>query len=136
MINTKEELLMMAKDDYMNDQQILFFKNKLIDQKNEIIKDMESLKKDLITSEKSSDMSDVATTYELQQLELKRADRERKLLSKINKTLRNINNGEYGYCEITGDEIGLERMLARPTATLSLIAKERQEFKEKTLGTT
>ena len=54
---------------------------------------------------------------ESQQLGLKQADRERKLLSKINKTLRNINNGEYGYCEITGDEIGLERILARPISS-------------------
>jgi DnaK suppressor protein len=135
MITNKEELLKMPPSDYMNEKQILFFKNMLEQQKKEILQDMDNLRQELITSEKNSDMSDVATTYELQQLELKRADRERKLLNKINKTLGSINNGDYGYCEISGDEIGLERMLARPTATMSITAKERQEFKEKTMGT-
>ena len=68
----------------LNDEQIEFFKKQLEQQKKEILHDMDNLKKDLISSEKNSDMSDVATTYELQQLELKRADRERKLLNKIN----------------------------------------------------
>ena len=135
MITSNDELLKMSPNDYMNEEQILFFKAMLEQQKKEILHDMDNLRQDLISTEKNSDMSDVATTYELQQLELKRADRERKLLNKINKTLLTINNGDYGYCEITGDEIGLERMLARPTATMSIAAKERQEFKEKTMGT-
>jgi DnaK suppressor protein len=131
---TKEELLTMPADEYMNDVQLAYFKGILTQQKSEILADMENVKKELIGSEKNADMNDVASTYESQQLELKRVDRERKLLDKINQTLANINNGEYGYCEVTGDEIGLKRMIARPTATMTIEAKERQEFKEKTVG--
>jgi len=124
----------MPADDYMNDVQIAYFKGILEQQKSEILADMENVKKELIGSEQNADMNDVASTYESQQLELKRVDREHKLLNKINKNLSNIINGEYGYCEETGDEIGLERMIARPTATMTIDAKERQEFKEKTVG--
>jgi DnaK suppressor protein len=131
---TKEELLTMPADKYMNDVQLAYLKGILTQQKSEILADMENVKKELIGSEKNADMNDVASTYESQQLELKRVDRERKLLDKINQTLANINNGEYGYCEVTGDEIGLKRMIARPTATMTIEAKERQEFKEKTVG--
>ena len=131
---TKEELLTMPADEYMNDVQLAYFKGTLTQQKSEILADMENVKKELIGSEKNADMNDVASTYESQQLELKRVDRERKLLNKINQTLANIDNGEYGYCEVTGDEIGLKRMIARPTATMTIEAKERQEFKEKTVG--
>ena len=131
---TKKELLAMPADDYMNDVQIAYFKGILEQQKSEILADMENVKKELIGSEQNADMNDVASTYESQQLELKRVDREHKLLNKINKNLSNIINGEYGYCEETGDEIGLDRMIARPTATMTIDAKERQEFKEKTVG--
>ena len=131
---TKDELLTMPADEYMNDVQLAYFKDTLNQQKSEILADIENIKKELIGSEKNADMNDVASTYESQQLELKRVDRERKLLNKINQTLANINNGEYGYCEVTGDEIGLKRMIARPTATMTIEAKERQEFKEKTVG--
>ena len=124
----------MPADDYMNDVQLAYFKDILEQQKSEIVADMENVKKELIGSEQNADMNDVASTYESQQLELKRVDREHKLLNKINKGLSNIINGEYGYCEETGDEIGLDRMIARPTATMTIDAKERQEFKEKTVG--
>jgi len=130
----KIELLAMPADDYMNDIQISYFQDTLKQQRFEILESMNSSKEELRVSEKSSDMSDVATVYELQQLALKRVDRERKLLNKINKTLVSIRNGEYGYCEATGEEIGLKRMIARPTATMTIGAKERQEFKEKTIG--
>ena len=93
----------MPADDYMNDVQIAYFKGILEQQKSEILADMENVKKELIGSEQNADMNDVASTYESQQLELKRVDREHKLLNKINKNLSNIINGEYGYCEETGD---------------------------------
>ena len=131
---TKEELLSMPEDDYMNDIQLAYFKSILEQQKSEMLEDMENVKKEISASEHNADMGDVATTYELQQLALKRVDRERKLLNKINKTLASIRDGEYGYCEATGEEIGLKRMIARPTATMTIGAKERQEFKEKTIG--
>jgi DnaK suppressor protein len=131
---TKEKLLSMPEDDYMNDIQLAFFKRILEEQRDNILSSMNESKHNLIVTEKNSDETDMATNVELQQLELKRMDRERKLLNKINKTISLINNGDYGYCESTGEPIGLQRLLARPTATLSVEAKERQEFREKTSG--
>jgi DnaK suppressor protein len=131
---TKEDLLTMPKDAYMNDIQLGYFRDILEQQKSDILSDFESVKDSMVATGYNADMSDVATQHELQQLDLKRADRERKLLSKIDSTLRLINSGDYGYCEETGDKIGLKRMLARPTATLSIVAKERQEYRERTIG--
>ena len=124
----------MPESDYMNDIQLGYFKEILEQQKYEILEDIEVVKSGLHHNEQHADMSDVATTYELQQLELKRVDRERKLINKIDRTIALINYGDYGYCEQTGEEIGLKRLLARPTATLCIEAKEKQEHKEKTVG--
>jgi DnaK suppressor protein len=133
-IIAKEELLNMSEDDYMNDTQLTYFKHLLEEQKNAILVSIDESKDNLVVTEKDADETDVATKIEYQQLELKRMDRERKLLNKISKTIELIKNGEYGYCESTGEPIGLERLLARPTATLSVAAKERQEYREKTSG--
>ncbi len=133
-IITKDTLLSMSEDDYMNDAQLAYFKNLLEEQKNNILVSISDSKGSLLVTESNSDETDVATKIELQQLELKRMDRERKLLSKINKTITLINCGEYGYCESTGEPIGIQRLLARPTATLSVEAKERQEHRERTSG--
>jgi DnaK suppressor protein len=92
-------------------------------------------KENLSGSERNTDLNDVATSQEMQQLYLLTVRRQSKLLSKVNISLHLIENGEYGYCEITTDPIGIQRLLARPTATLSIQAKEIQEHQEKTLGT-
>ena len=131
---TRDELLNMPESEYMNTDQLAFFKNLLETQKEEILADISAVKNTLQSNEKNSDVTDIATVIEQQQIDLKRTDRERKLLNKINKTLKLINAGDYGYCEETGEPIGLQRLLARPTTTLSIEAKQQQEFKEKTIG--
>jgi DnaK suppressor protein len=80
------------------------------------------------------DPADRATIEEEHALELRTRDRERKLLKKVQQALARIESGEYGYCEETGDPIGIPRLLARPTATLSLEAQQRREIKQKMYG--
>ena len=80
------------------------------------------------------DPADRATIEEEHALELRTRDRERKLLKKVQAAIKRIDDGEYGYCEETGDPIGVARLLARPTATLSLEAQQRRELKQKLYG--
>ena len=131
---TEKELLKMSNADYMNEQQLAFFKDLLSTQKNELTLAIDNAKKSLSESERNTDLNDVASSQEMQQLYLRTVDRQGKLLRKVNEALRYIENGEYGYCEVTGEPIGLKRLLARPTATLSVEAKEIQEHQERTQG--
>lgn len=131
---TKEQLLAMPKEDYMNEEQLAFFKNLLLQQKEELNHSIEQARSNLAEQERNPDPNDVATQQEMQQVYLRTVERQSKLLNKINKTLQLIEEGDYGYCEITGDPIGLERLLARPTATMSVAAKEIQEHHERTEG--
>lgn len=131
---TETQLLKMSNADYMNDQQLSFFKDLLLKQKNELTSAIENAKKNLSESERNTDLNDVASSQEMQQLYLRTVDRQGKLLRKVNSALRCIDNGEYGYCEVSGEPIGLKRLLARPTATLSVEAKEIQEHQERTQG--
>jgi len=131
---SKDTLLSMADDAYMSDVQLDFFKDILEKQKDKTLSSIKHSEQNLIATDNNADVTDVATNIEIQQIELKRMERERKLLNKINKTIRLINDKEYGYCQSTGEQIGLKRLLARPTATLSVAAKERQEFRKKTSG--
>ena len=124
----------MSNADYMNEQQLAFFKDLLSTQKNELTLAIDNAKKSLSESERNTDLNDVASSQEMQQLYLRTVDRQGKLLRKVNEALRYIENGEYGYCEVTGEPIGLKRLLARPTATLSVEAKEIQEHQERTQG--
>ncbi len=131
---TKEELLAMPEDDYMNDAQLAFFRNLLEEQKVELNNAMVEAKQNLAQTEHNIDMNDVATQQEMQQIYLRTVERQSKLLNKIDKTIKLIDNKDYGYCEISGDPIGLPRLLARPTATMSISAKEIQEHHERTEG--
>jgi DnaK suppressor protein len=131
---SKKELLSMPNEDYMNPQQLQFFERILLKMKTDILEGFEKIKSEILPQESVSDINDIASNYELQQYEFKRADRERKLLKKINQSLSQIKSGNYGYCSETGEEIGLKRLIARPTATLCVSAKEKQEYKEKTIG--
>ena len=133
---TEKELLEMPKDHYMNNEQLKFFKNLLTKQKKELMIAIDNAKRNLSESERNTDPNDIATSQEMQQLYLLTVDRQSKLLRKVNQSIRLIDNGEYGYCEVTSDPIGLERLLARPTATLSIQAKEIQEHQERTQGKT
>jgi DnaK suppressor protein len=132
---TEAELLAMPDADYMNDQQIDFFRVRLEQQKADLLNNAEDTTEHL--REDTSivpDPADRATIEEEHALELRTRDRERKLLKKIAQALARLDSGEYGYCDETGEPIGLPRLLARPTATLSLEAQQRREMKQRMFG--
>jgi len=120
-------------EDYMSPDQIDHFKKILIDWKNLLMKEadktVEHMKND---STKLSDPNDAATQEEEFRLELRTRDRERKLIIKIDQALQRVDDGDYGYCEDTGEPIGIKRLEARPIATLCIEAQERHERLEKT----
>ena len=121
------------KEKYMCDKHRKFFKKKLIDWKNEII---ESNAKGLYLNEvdreiSSADIIDQASSQTEKTVEMRTLNRQIKLLSKINKTIKKIDSGTYGFCEETGEPIGLKRLIARPIATLSIDAQEKHEKNEK-----
>ncbi len=132
---TVEELLAMPDSEYMNDKQIEFFRANLQKQKDDLLSNAgettEHLREDTSIV---PDPADRATIEEEHALELRTRDRERKLLKKIAQSLARLDSGEYGFCDETGEPIGLARLLARPTATLSLEAQQRRELKQKMFG--
>ncbi len=124
---TEKELLKQPKKNYMNDEQLAFFKNLLLKQKAELVDSLKETNSHLRNQEREADENDRATLEEERWLELRIREREGKLIKKIDEALHRIEEGEYGYCEDTGEEIGLERLLIRPTATLTIEAKQRRE---------
>lgn len=131
---TQEELLAMPETDYMNPSQQVFFHQLLERMRDEMLHNVATTSEHLRESEEMPDPADRATQEEEHSLELRTRDRERKLLHKIEEALQRIERGEYGYCEETGEPIGLKRLLARPTATLTLEAQERHEQRERQFG--
>ena len=132
---TDAEVLAMSDAEYMNDTQMSFFRLKLISLKRDILANAgettEHLREDTVIV---PDPADRATIEEEHALELRTRDRERKLLKKIEQSIQRIDMGDYGYCDETGEPIGVARLLARPTATLSLEAQQRRELKQKMFG--
>lgn len=132
---TEAELLAMPESEYMNEKQLEFFRARLQDQKDALLSNAgettEHLREDTSIV---PDPADRATIEEEHALELRTRDRERKLLKKISQSISRIDAGDYGYCDETGEPIGLGRLLARPTATLSLEAQQRREMKQKMFG--
>ena len=129
------ELIAMPDSEYMNDVQMAAFRLKLVVLKNGILSNAgattEHLREDTSVM---PDPADRATIEEEHALELRTRDRERKLLKKIEQAISRIDSNEYGYCDETGEPIGVGRLLARPTATLSLEAQQRRELKQKMFG--
>ena len=129
------EVLAMPDSEYMNEKQMAFFRVKLQQLKQEILNSAgettEHLREDTVIV---PDPADRATIEEEHALELRTRDRERKLLKKIEQSIARIDAGDYGYCDETGEPIGVGRLLARPTATLSLEAQQRRELKQKMFG--
>ena len=117
----------MPDADYMNAAQTAFFRIRLSQLREELLDNAAATSQNLQQNETPADPNDRATVEEEHILELRVRDRERKLLGKINAALRRIDAGDYGYCEETGEPIGLRRLLARPTATLCVEAQERHE---------
>ena len=129
------EVIAMPDSEYMNDKQMAFFRLKLVQLKDDILANAgqtaENLRDDTVVV---PDPADRATIEEEHALELRTRDRERKLLKKIEQSIARIDSGDYGYCDETGEPIGVPRLLARPTATLSLEAQQRRELKQKMFG--
>ena len=132
---TEPELLAMPEAEYMNEKQLDFFRVRLTALKDDLLSNAgettEHLREDTSIV---PDPADRATIEEEHALELRTRDRERKLLKKISQSLTRIEAGDYGYCDETGEPIGLARLMARPTATLSLEAQQRREMKQKMFG--
>ncbi|WP_374262504.1 RNA polymerase-binding protein DksA [Zoogloea sp.] len=131
---TEAEILAMPDDDYMNPAQLEFFRERLSKMREELLENAASTGANLRENELVADPADRATVEEEHALELRVRDRERKLIKKIEEALERIAEGEYGWCEETGDPIGIGRLLARPTATLSIDAQERRERTQKLYG--
>lgn len=129
-----EEILKMPEDDYMNAQQLEFFRRRLTDLEKELRANADQTTVNLRETTVVPDPADRATIEEEHALELRTRDRERKLLKKVQAAIKRIDDGDYGFCEETGDPIGVARLMARPTATLSLEAQQRRELKQKMYG--
>jgi DnaK suppressor protein len=119
-------------EEFMNDRQKEYFRRKLIDWRNDILREskytLEQLQEESLHL---PDLADRASSETDKAIELRTRDRQRKLISKIDSALRRIETGDYGFCEETGEPIGIRRLEARPIATLSLEAQERHERSEK-----
>jgi DnaK suppressor protein len=117
---------------FMNERQLEYFKQKLLAWKEEILREsretVSHLQKE---TENHADLADRASSETDRALELRTRDRQRKLISKIDQALRRVEDGSYGYCEETGEPIGLARLEARPTATMSVEAQERHERRDR-----
>lgn len=133
-IPTQAELLNMPESDYMNERQQAFFKHLLREREAQLRSNAGATAEHLRDNTIIPDMADRATIEEEHALELRTRDRERKLLKKVQEALQRLEKGEYGWCEETGDPIGIPRLLARPTATLSLEAQQRRELRQKLYG--
>jgi DnaK suppressor protein len=122
-----------AEDEpFMNDRQLEYFRRKLLEWKKDLLADSRDTIEGLQDSTRNiPDVADRASEETDRALELRTRDRQRKLVSKIDAALRRIDEGEYGYCEVTGEPISLKRLDARPIATMSLEAQERHERREK-----
>ena len=119
-------------EEFMNERQLEYFKQKLLNWKEDILRESrETLVHLQSETENHPDLADRATSETDRALELRTRDRQRKLISKIDEALRRIEDGSYGYCEDTGEPIGVARLEARPIATLSLEAQERHERRER-----
>jgi DnaK suppressor protein len=132
---TDADVLAMPDDEYMNDTQLAFFRLKLVKLKTDMLSNAgetsEHLREETVIV---PDPTDRATIEEEHALELRTRDRERKLLKKIDQSIASVDAGTYGFCEETGENIGVGRLLARPTAHLSLEAQQRRELKQKMFG--
>lgn len=132
MIDVNKSYRPVENEPFMNERQLDYFRQRLLDWRNQLLKESDDTIKNLqenLTPE--ADILDHATNEVERTIELRARDRQRKLISKIDEALARINNGTYGYCEESGDPISLRRLEARPIATLSLEAQERHERRER-----
>jgi DnaK suppressor protein len=124
------KLLASSEDEYMSAEQLDFFRQQLLNERAELEAHLKEVKAAIASHERDSDEADQASFEEELRLALRQADRESRLLTNIEAALKRIDSGEYGFCEETGEPMGIARLLFRPTARLCIEAKERQERKE------
>ncbi len=133
-VMSEAELLRQPKSEYMSKDQLAFFRQRLMELQAQLRENAGATTEHLRELAVAPDPADRATLEEEHALELRARDRERKLLKKVEGAMQRIDSGEYGYCEETGEPIGIPRLLARPTATLTIEAQERRELKQKMYG--
>ena len=120
------------EEPFMNERQREYYRRKLINWKNEILREAQDTLVALQTeSENHPDLADRASSETDRAIELRARDRQRKLIAKIDSALRRIDEGEYGWCEVTGEPIGINRLIARPIATMTVEAQQAHERREK-----
>ncbi|WP_448678602.1 RNA polymerase-binding protein DksA [Pseudomonas nicosulfuronedens] len=127
---TEQELLAQPGEAYMSEAQQGYFRALLLDHRDELQGRIDEEFQALQDTERASDEADVASREEARQWQLRLLEREKKLLDKIDQALERLARGDYGWCAETGEPIGLRRLLLRPTASLCIEAKERQERRE------
>lgn len=128
---TKEQLLAASEEEYMNDEQLAFFKGLLEELKTQTLQDIEAGKNELSHPPEMNDEVDRAAYEEESSIRLRTLDRDRKLIPKIDAALKRIANKEYGYCLESGEPIGIPRLLTRPTAELCIEIKTLAEMKDR-----
>ena len=133
-IDSEEALLAQPESEYMSSAQLDCFRRRLQALESELRTNAGETTEHLRETVLVPDPADRATIEEEHALELRTRDRERKLIKKVQQSLARIESGEYGFCEETGEPIGLQRLLARPTATLSVEAQQRRELRQKQYG--
>jgi DnaK suppressor protein len=134
-IELPENYMPTPQEPYMSPLQLEYFRRKLLAWRDELLAEQDQTTESLQGEEwRQADIIDRASLESDTSIELRTTERHHKLLKKIDEALRRIESGTYGYCEETGEEIGLKRLMARPIATLSIEAKERQERLEKQYG--
>lgn len=127
---TKEQILASSEQEYMNDDQLAFFRQQLLDLYESTLARVQEAKEQMIRPNDSSDVSDLATREEQSHIALRIVEREQKLLPKIQQSLERIRLGSYGYCLESGEPIGVQRLLVRPTAEYAADVKALMERKE------
>ena len=127
---TKEKILAAPEKDYMNEDQLAFFRSLLLELHESTVARVKEVKEQIAAPHDTSDESDIASWQEQANIALRIIDREQKLLPKIQKSLEQIRHGDYGYCAESGEPIGIPRLLARPTAEYAADVKSLQEIKE------
>lgn len=128
---TEKQLLAAPEDDYMNDDQREFFHDLLTTQAKEVRESLANAREQLASFENEPDELDKASIEEERRMSLRFLDRQTKLLPKIDQSIKRIEADDFGYCEVTGEAIGVQRLLLRPTATLCAEEKQRQETIER-----
>ncbi len=132
---TEEEIIAAPEDDYMNDEQLAFFQQRLSDMRQSLINSGNNEQIGNLDTERAADESDRATQEEQYWIQVHMKERETNLIRDIDKAMHRIRTGEYGFCEDTGEDIGIRRLLIRPTSRYTAEAQARRELQTRQYAT-